>query len=128
MKSVEQIIQEAYAANSYLTNLVEGAKFVTGMGKGLTVPYATLNREGGAPMARSNANRIDRFVMRITVWANHATGAGLRDELKTYFDNWGSESSNPRVLSMRYLSDLPVEEDDGTWQFLIDFEVVTQER
>lgn len=128
MASVEQILHEAFAANAYLVGLLPASKLVTGTAKGLATPYATINREGNAPMARSNGPRIDRTIVRVTVWATHSTGSALRDELIKHWDNWSSESTTPRVLSMRKQNDLAIEEDDGIWQFLIDFEVVTQAR
>jgi hypothetical protein len=128
MKSVEQIIHEAYEANSYLTALIPADKFVTGMAKGMSLPYATMNRESSLPSVRSNTNRIDRLLIRFQVWASHSTGASMRDTLIDAFDNWSSESSNPRVVMMRKANDFAIEEDDGVWQFLIDFQVEIQAR
>jgi len=128
VKSIEQIIQDAYAANSYLTSLVPSAKFVTGTAKSLELPYITLSREGSTPSVRSNSNRVDRTVMRFQFWGSHSVGTTVRDMLIQAFDNWGDDSSNPRVVMMRKANDLAIEEDDGTWQFLIDFVVETQAR
>jgi hypothetical protein len=128
VKSIEQIIQDAYAANSYLTALVPSAKFITGTAKNLELPYITLNREGSAPSVRSNSKRIDRVVMRMQFWGTHTLGTTVRDMLVGAFDNWGDESSNPRIVMMRKANDLAIEEDDGVWQFLIDFVVETQAR
>lgn len=128
MKTIEQILQELYAANSYLTVLVPSAKFITGTAKGIVPPYATLNREGSNPLTRSNVQRIDRTIVRVQAWASHSVGSALRDTLIDAWDNLSIETSNPRVLSIRKANDLAIEEDDGIWQFLIDFEITTQAR
>jgi hypothetical protein len=128
MASIEEIIHAAYAANPYLTALVPATRFVTGTAKGMGPPYVTISREGSLPAIRSNGKRVDRIVIRFQVWATHSAGEAVRETLINYFDNWESDTLSPRVISMRKANDLAIEEDDGIWQFLIDFEVMTQAR
>lgn len=125
--SIEKMIHEVYAASSAVTGLIPTSKFVTGKASGLSLPYLQLSREGNPIAFRSNGvSRFEKPVVRMQFWhASQEAGGQLRDLLVDLFDNRDMLAGNRRVLYMRKTNDLEIQEDDGVWQFLIDFELLT---
>lgn len=101
------------------------ARAVTGTWKGDdALPRATINREGGSPLARWEGGRLDVDTLRIQVWHdNFDAGAAIRDAVVAAFDDFDIRLPGKTIVCMRLANHFDLEEDDGVWQFLVDFEV-----
>lgn len=88
-------------------------------------PYCTINREGNSDDHRTNCGRYDSALMRFQLWhTNHAAGSAIAQAIIDCFDNQEYTKDGVHIERMRRSNDLAIQEDDGVWQFLIDFSVL----
>lgn len=130
-KALQEILGDTLDPRiSDLNDLLPVASIVTGnqVNEESPLPYAQTNVETSRPLLRTNTSRIDKPLVRVQIWHDvHATGAAMRDAFIRAIDNRDFEPDGLDVLSIRYSNALAIQEDDGVWQFLIDFELITQE-
>lgn len=117
-----------------LNSLLGVASLVTGDmqnddGTFADVPYCTLNRESNSQAWQTNCGRFDSGLLRFQVWhSDHAAGMAIRQAIVNCFDNQEYEIDDVTIESMQFQNDLAIQEEDGVWQFLIDFSVIHKVR
>jgi hypothetical protein len=125
--SIEATIHDWYAASASLVALLPASRFVTGHVQDETqqdLPYCTLNRESDAPSYRTNCGRMDAASLRFQLW-HEAWNSGntIADAIVAAFDNGERTAGAITIHSMRLSNRFHLQEDDGVWQFLLDFDV-----
>ena len=82
-------------------------------------PFAKINREGEPGANYTNCGRRDDVLIRLTIWhENEASGKAIADAAVACFDNQGRP---PAIETIRKSNRFHIQEDDGVWQFVIDF-------
>lgn len=115
------------AATVALRALLPANKVVTGQqqDENASLPYATINRESSPVTTRTNCNAIDSTLIRLQIWhENFDEGQAIKDAAIECFDPSDFNefiADGVRIFDIRKANDLNFQEDDGVWQFLIDF-------
>lgn len=129
---IERAIHAIYDAKSAVTypKLTALNAFVTGtVLNDPPLPYANINLESEQNLYRSNTSRTDRPLVRIKLWdADHNRGNLTKKEFVTLFENTTFENSELLVQSIRKENSFAIQEPDGVWQFVIDFEIKYQDK
>lgn len=104
-------------------------KIITGQVQAgdLPLPYATINVENNNSLYYSNGGSPRRATVRVQLWHDsHAQGCELRAKLIGIVDNKNFTTSEAAILCCRHENDFAVQEEDGVWQFIIDFDVMIE--
>jgi hypothetical protein len=129
--NVGKLIHERWAAAAALNALLPVSRVVTGTyfaeEPSLDDGYATITRPGDAPLAWfADGSRLDRVPVRITVYVSrdkHDEGEAIADAVKMAFDGAAcSLSTDDMVLRMMLSAYQPLDDDDGNWYFILDFD------
>jgi hypothetical protein len=132
LMSIEQAIHEIIADVSNpdavaLLALLPASRIATGENHDQTFPYASVSLESNAPEYRANKGGTRRPVIRFQVWHDdHAEGVAIRTAIETLFENKSFETTTKDLISTRHENSLAIQEDDGSWQFLIDVQTITK--
>ena len=91
------------------------------------LPFASLNRESSNDAYRTNCGRTDNTLIRLQIWHEiFDAGNAIKEAAIACFDNREYATSDRQIVSIRRSNDFNLQEDDGVWQFLIDFIVVNR--
>lgn len=120
-----EIIHQRWAAASGLNDLLPASRVTTGIGADATSPYAVIAKRSDRPMTRHNdGSSIDVVGVRISVFDNnHDSAAAVIEQIKTALDRTAFDlSGDDRVIDMQRSNDYQRQDDDGVWEFVIDFD------
>ena len=130
--SLEEAIFEEWGTHDDLTALLPVEKCVAGDWQDdkdgrdePTFPYATLNIEGTVNDSYTSSGRYDSSLVRIQVWGeDRAQTKAIAQKLVDVFDNQHFARQGERVYAIRKENVIPLQEDDGVWQYLVQFQVM----
>ena len=130
--SIEASIHEIISDNTNpdaaaLVTLLPADRIVTGrMQSGVALPWCTVNLESSQSNYRSSNGSARSCAIRFQVWHDqHQKGIAIRDAIQTLFENKDFKLTAENLLSTRVDNDFAVQEPDGTWQFIVDIDVIT---
>jgi hypothetical protein len=121
---LEQAIHQRWAASPALEALLPAAKLTTGLARGETLPYATLARTGGRVTLRTNSgDTVEEVSLRFHVWhGDYDAGSAIVGQVLAAFESSDfALASGARVVQMRRTTLAATQQDDGDWQFAIEF-------
>lgn len=125
--SVEQAIFEILEDDSIadsldLLALLPIERIAFGENHDRDFPYCSVSVESDLAEYRSNKGQMRRPVLRFQLWhENHAAGVAIRSAIERLFENNTFNTSESRIET-RHENSVTIQEEDGTWQFLIDVE------
>jgi len=122
--NLAQVIHQRWAATEPLNDLLPASRVFTGMSVDPTTPYAVISRQSDRPVAYLNdGSTVDRVGVRVEVFhENHDAGAAVVDQLKAAFHlAQFALSGSDKVIGMQRSNDFEHHNDDGLWQFVVDF-------
>lgn len=125
--NLEQAIHQRWAADPALTALVPADAVVTGTRGSRSVPYVTVHRKSNRPVLRTNAgDAVDEATVEFHAWHDdHDAGRAIAEQVKTVFDRSNFPlAGGDRVIQMRRTADRARQDDDGLWQFTVEFLVL----
>ena len=135
-----ETIQYIWETNTRLASLLPASsdqdvnKVHTGRNFTPELPFAILEKTGGSPEMYDNCDSgVDLVNVRVQIFAeDYDEGEEILDAVKAAFDRthfdlyWGSSSSSgediDKVLNMQRTQDSALQEPDGVWRFVIDFD------
>lgn len=124
--SVEQAVHQHWALWKPLTDLVPESRVVTGLAQGEpALPYVTIQRQGDAATTRtSSGTLLDTLRLRFSIWDDRLDRALLvARELRQRFNRADFGWSQGRVLDCRQVQHAHLEEEDGIWRVMLDYEL-----
>lgn len=127
--SVEAAIHSRYAANLAVTQLCPAAKFITGVHQheNQASPYGSLTRVGALASLWTTSGKVTRHQMRFQFWpSSYGQGDQIKTAVKNLYDNQSFTEGDTHVSCMRLSNEFELQEDDGSWQFVMDFDVDSQ--
>lgn len=127
--SVEAAIHARYAANLAMTQLCPAAKFITGVHQreNQASPYGSLTRAGALASLWTSSGKVTRHQMRFQFWPNsYGQGDQIKASVMSLFDNQSWTNEDTHISYMRLSNEFELQEDDGSWQFVMDFDVDAQ--
>ena len=121
--AVHEILNDASIADAVaLLALLPANRIVAGEGHNFDLPYANVSIESDLPEYRSNKGQIRAPRVRFQVWHDsHADGIAIRNAVETLFENKTFQTTLVR-LETRHENSITMQEEDGTWQFMVDIE------
>jgi len=124
-EAIHEILADAGNPDAVaLSALLPHARIVTGSERGRDLPYATLNLEGNLPEYRANSGDMRQCSVRFQLWHdNHEAGCEIRDALEDLFENKSFDTSTAKIVCSRHQNTFVLEEEDGVWQFNIQFDI-----
>ena len=116
-------MEEDPAADA-LVSLLPVENVTTGLARGDSLPYATIQRKQGHTTLRTNAGAtLEEVTLRINVWHDdHDAGRDIAEQVEAAFD--GADfalSGGNRVIRMRRTDEHGSQRDDGIWRFTLEF-------
>lgn len=114
-----------------LAELIPLSKIAFGMLHDSTIelPYISIALEADSPQYRSNVSSVDRPRIRFSLWhEDHSKGIEIREQIKALLDRKEFITSEARIAQVRKTNDFAIQEEDGTWQFTIDFDFMIEPR
>ena len=125
-KALQEIITNAGIPNAVaLVALLPASKIATGTNHDKELPYCSINRESNNSEYRSNAGGQRRYLVRFQVWHdNHAAGLAISEAIQTLFESKDFTTLESNLIHTRHENDFAIQEEDGTWQFVIDIQVI----
>jgi len=127
--NLAQVIHQRWAAAAALNGLLPASRVHTGMSAGGPLPFAVLSKENDRPVERfGDGSAIDTVGVRIQVFCEDAdAGEAVMHQIKTAFDCTNFDlAASDKVIDMKRTNDFARQLDDGTWQFVIDFDCTVQ--
>jgi len=127
--NLAQVIHQRWAAASALNDLLPASRVHTGISTGGPLPFAVLSKENDRPVERfGDGSAIDTVGVRIQVFCEDAdAGAAVMHQIKTAFDCTSFDlAASDKVIDMKRTNDFARPLDDGTWQFVVDFDCTVQ--
>ena len=122
--NLAQVIHQRWAANPALDNLLPASDVYTGAAVGSTTPYAVISKEHDRPTGFHNdGSAIDTIGVRFEVFHdNYDSGIALMEQIKGAFDRTDfALSGSDKVINMQRVNNFDVQEKDGVWRLVIDF-------
>jgi hypothetical protein len=122
--NLAQVIHQRWAATEPLDDLLPASRVYTGMSVDPTRPYAVVTRQSDRPVALFNdGSTVDRVGVRVEVFHdNYDSGAAVVHQIKTAFHLVQfALSGSDKVISMQRSNDFERQNEDGVWQFVVDF-------
>lgn len=111
-----------------LSSLLATDRIVTGTRHSGDLPYAGINLESDLSEYRSSHGAMRKHLVRIQLWhENHSQGCQIRDEIAKLFENKSFTTTNLKIVCSHHTNSFSLEEDDGTWQFNLTFEITATE-
>lgn len=129
MSTLEQTIIERWAANTTLNALLASTKVYLGTNSSGELPWVSLTRESSFRKAQSSANRIDATTIRFEIYHNdYEKGRAIATTMgKQYPSGFHQDSfditSDGRATSMILENEGSMQDERGTWIFIVDFTV-----
>lgn len=123
--SVLAAIHARWAADDAITAIVPAEQFTTGdrLDCDDDLPVATVNVEGERKEWDSS-KPLRVSTCRLQVWIReHAVGELLQGAVESAFDNTSWTTGGTHVVLSRVENAYPVQEPEGVWQFVFDFEI-----
>lgn len=109
-----------------LSSLLPIDRIVTGQNHDRDLPYASVNLESNQPGYRSNNGSARNRRIRFQLWhENHADGSAIAMAIEDLFENKSFASDDVRLIQTRHENTITFQEPDGTWQFTIDFLIIS---
>ena len=127
--NLAQVIHQRWAAATALSDLLPAARVTTGLGVDPSPPYAAISKQSDRPIERfSDGSAIDTVRVRVQVFhESHDSGAAVVHQVKTTFDNTSFDlAGSDKVLAMQRANDFERQQDEGLWQFVVDFDCTVQ--
>jgi hypothetical protein len=126
-RAIHEIINDASIADAVaLLALLPAARITTGANHDRDLPYASINLESNQAEYRSNDATARNCRIRFSLWhENHYSGSQIADAIEKLFENKSFETTSHTILQSRHENTLTLQEEDGVWQFVIDFIFVT---
>lgn len=123
-QAIHEVINDAEIADAVaLLALLPADRITTGQNHEQDLPYASINIENDRAEYRSSSGAMREATMRFQLWHdNHATGIAIREAAERLFENRVFTTTQLHIET-RHENTISVQEEDGTWQFLIDVEV-----
>lgn len=135
--SIQQAVHEHWGKYKPLTDLVPTASVYTGNvprqdadGVLLSLPWVNLETQGDSETVRtSEGTQITTAQLEVNIFAEKYQDAkDISEVLLDHFDRAEFNWSRGRVLDMKQVGGLEVEEPDGTWHLLLQYQTrVTRE-
>jgi hypothetical protein len=125
-KALHEIIANVAIADSVaLLALLPANRIITGTNHDRDLPYASVNLESNGSEYRSNSGSQRRYLVRFQVWHdNHASGAAIGQAIEKLFENKDFSTLESNLISTHHENSFAIQESDGTWQFVIDIQVI----
>jgi hypothetical protein len=125
-KAIHEIITNAAYPNAVaLLALLPATKIATGTNHDKELPYCSINRESNSAEYRSNVGGQRRYLVRFQVWHDvHAAGLAISEAIQNLFENEDFSTLESDLIQTRHENDFAIQEEDGTWQFVIDIQVI----
>ena len=126
-QAIHEILDDVSIPDSVtLSALLPTERIVTGQHHDRDLPYASINLEGNITEYRSNCGSARNQRLRFQVWhENHSLGSEIATAIENLFENKTFTTSVLNIIRSRHENSLTMQEDDGVWQFLIDFQIAT---
>ena len=124
MMNLAGVIHQRWAAAEGLNGLLPASRVYTGMSVDPATPYAVIAKESDRPAVYHNdGSAVGTVGVRIRVFHdNYDSAAAIMDQVKSAFDRTDfALSGSGKVINMQRANDFELQEDDGLWQFVIDF-------
>lgn len=122
--------RELWESTAELQSVLPVASIITGDGQDEDddeLPTASLSVESSTPAARSSDVCVRQTALQLKVWTeDHAWGESLGLLIEQHLDNVEDRSNPLTILSLRLANRFALQEEDGVWQFVHDFEVINQ--
>ena len=119
-------IHTRWAATVALNTLLDSSRLKTGLEfADYELPFCAVNKDGDSPLIRSNnAQTVDTVSIRFQLFhQSNADGAAIIHQMKIAFDRVAFLLTAPDgVIDMQRTNDFELQEPDGVWRFVIDFE------
>lgn len=122
--SLESALHARWAADAELSALLPVENLKTGLVRGAGMPCARLVRKAcRAALSTNAAETLDEVALEFHVWhEDYDAGRAIADAIVTAFDRGRFDiSPSERVLCLRRVLDSAQQEDDGPWQFTLEF-------
>ncbi len=131
MASLEGQILTQWAGKATLNGLLASTAVYIGDIRDVDPPYCQITRESAFTQDRmSGSARVDVVNLRFMIFhSSHVSGAAIRDELMSdagFDNNTFDVASNGAVIVMRHENNFELQDDNGIWSFVTDFEVAHQ--
>ena len=123
--NLAEVIHQRWAAATALNDLLPAARVTTGVSVDPTLPYAVIAKQSERPMVRHNdGSAVDSVGLRIRVFHdNYDSAAAVMEQIRVAFERSDfALSGDDKVIAMQRSDDSQRQEDDGVWQFVIDFD------
>ncbi|MBN2476901.1 MAG: DUF3168 domain-containing protein [Pirellulales bacterium] len=120
-----QTIHQRWAADETLDGLLPASRVSTGINVDPASPYAVIGTRGNRPIGYHNDGSVLVTVgVRIQVFDEaYDAAAAIVAQVKATFDRTDFDlSGDDRVVNMQRTDDRARQEDDGTWQWVVDFD------
>ena len=124
-QAVHEIITDASIPDAVaLLALLPADRIVTGTNHDRDLPYASVSLESNVANHRSSDGQSRRLVVRFQVWHdNHAQGSAIQSAIEKLFENKDFQTTTEDLICTRHENSLAIQEEDGTWQFLVDLDI-----
>ncbi len=123
-KAIHEIIASSDTDAIALRALLAADRIVTGINHNRDLPYASISVEGNTPLYRSNVGGMRNYRVRFSLWhENHLLGQTIAEAIQDLFENKSFDTTTERIACIRHDNTLSLQEEDGTWQFTIDFQI-----
>jgi hypothetical protein len=122
--NLAQVIHQRWAADAALSSLLPASRVYTGMSIDPTRPYAIITRQTDRPVACFNdGSTVDRVGVRVQVFHDaYDAGAAVVHQIKLAFHLAEfALSGSDKVFTMQRSNDSEHQNEDGVWQFVVDF-------
>jgi hypothetical protein len=123
--NLAQVIHQRWAGDEALSALLPASHLYTGMSVDPTPPYAVISRQSDRPLAVFNdGSAVDRVGVRVQVFHdNYDAGAAVVHQIKAAFHLAEFPlAGSDKVIGMQRSNDFERQNDDGVWQFVVDFQ------
>jgi hypothetical protein len=122
--NLAQVIHQRWAANTTLNGLLPATRVYTGLSFDPARPFAVVSKESDKPESHhSDGSAIDTVGLRIQVFHDHYdAGAAILNQIKMAFDRTAFDlAGSDKVLNIERGNDSEQQNNDGAWQFILDF-------
>src|SRR3972149_1427654 len=123
--NLAQVIHQRWAADTTLNGLLPASRVYTGLSFDPVRPFAVISKESDRPATyHRDGSAIDTVGLRIQVFHDHYdAGAGIMHQIKATFDRTAFDlAGSDKVLNIDRGNDSERQNNDGVWQFIIDFD------
>ncbi|MGW8256754.1 MAG: tail completion protein gp17 [Thermoguttaceae bacterium] len=122
--NLAQVIHQRWAEATTLNDLLPASRVYTGLSFDPSRPYALISKENQRPQTyHSDGSAIDAVGLRIrVVHDEYDAGAEIVNQVKIVFDRTAFDlAGSDKVLNIERTNDTERQNNDGVWEFSIDF-------